>query len=60
MMISYDSLDGKYKGTVEAVDEKFEAKAYTDGNLVETKTFDTQEEAMQWADEHSNTGLITS
>ena len=57
-MISYDSLDAKYKGTVEAVDGKFEAKAYTDGNLVETKTFDTEEEAMQWADAHSNTGLV--
>ena len=58
MMISYDSLDGKYKGTVEEVDGKFEAKTYTDGNLVETKTFDTQEEATLWADNHSNTGLI--
>ena len=58
MMISYDSLDGKYKGTVEEVDGKFEAKAYTDGNLVETKTFDTQEEATLWADTHSNTGLL--
>tara|TARA_B000000557_G_C20681411_1_gene403270 strand:+ start:416 stop:592 length:177 start_codon:yes stop_codon:yes gene_type:complete len=58
MMISYDSLDGKYKGTVEEVDGKFEAKAYTDGSLIETKVFDTQEEAMLWADDHSNTGLL--
>ena len=57
-MISYDSLDGKYKGTVEEVDGKFEAKAYTDGNLVETKTFDDQSEATLWADTHSNTGLL--
>ncbi len=57
MMISYDSLDGKYKGTVEEVDGKFEAKSYTDGALLETKTFDTQAEACQWADDHSNSGL---
>ena len=58
MMISYDSLDGKYKGTVEEVDGKFEAKTYTDGSLVETKTFDEMDEATLWADAHSNTGLL--
>lgn len=59
MMISYDSLDGKYKGTVEEKENgKFEGKTYTNGDLVETKEFDSQAEAMEWADAHSNTGLL--
>ena len=57
-MITYTSLDNKYKATVEEVDGKFEAKTYTDGSLVETKTFDDQSEATLWADTHSNTGLL--
>ena len=58
MMNTYTSLDNKYKATVEEVDGKFEAKTYTDGSLVETKTFDKMDEATLWADTHSNTGLL--
>ena len=58
MMISYDSLDGKYKGTVEIKDDKFEVKTYTDGVLLETKLFDNEPEAQLYADTHSNTGLL--